>query len=80
MSKHKIVIVGAGVIGRALGLILRELGDMDLDIYIGDIKKDRAYDVAHWITEDSEKKGEVEPFAMTSLDKDEVFKSILKGS
>lgn len=39
MAKHSILIVGAGGIGRAAGLLLAELADFDADIWIGDISQ-----------------------------------------
>ncbi|MBU1627010.1 saccharopine dehydrogenase NADP-binding domain-containing protein [bacterium] len=79
-TKHKVVITGAGVIGCALSLIIREVGDMDIDIYIGDINKERVNEVADWITEDSSERGLVEPFLMNSGEKDNTLISILKSS
>lgn len=62
--KHSILIAGAGGIGRAAGLLLREHGDFDCDIYIGDIYLDAAKEAANWILEGSNIKGEVIPFLM----------------
>lgn len=36
--KHKVIIAGAGGIGRAAGLIMAEQPDFDCEIFIGDIQ------------------------------------------
>jgi saccharopine dehydrogenase-like NADP-dependent oxidoreductase len=77
-KKNKVVITGAGVIGRAVGLILREVGDLNLDIYVGDINQDRAKEGVEWITMDSSERGIIEPFVMSPEDEDKALKSIVK--
>jgi len=79
-EKHKVIITGAGVIGRAVALILRELGNLNLDIYIGDIKKERTIEVADWITKGSSRKGLVEPFVMSDDEEDKNLESCLQDS
>ncbi|MEA2693136.1 MAG: hypothetical protein QOJ16_2523 [Acidobacteriota bacterium] len=78
MSKrHKVVIAGAGGMGSAAGLLLRELGDFEVDVYIGDSNEARARSAAAWIREGSEQPGEVYPFLLppsgTSLVFDEAL-------
>jgi saccharopine dehydrogenase-like NADP-dependent oxidoreductase len=61
-KKHQVVIAGAGGMGKAAGLLLRELGDFEVDLYVGDADAERARHAAAWIREGSEKPGEVHPF------------------
>ena len=60
--KHEIVIAGAGIIGRAAGLILREVGGLAPEIWIGDADRARAEEAAQWILAGSEKGWAVHPF------------------
>ncbi|HEV7503478.1 MAG TPA: saccharopine dehydrogenase NADP-binding domain-containing protein [Thermoanaerobaculia bacterium] len=63
MSKnHQIVIAGAGGMGSATGLLLRELGDFEADLFIGDSSLERAQATAAWIREGSTRPGEVHSF------------------
>ena len=63
-KKHQIVIAGAGGMGSAVGLLLREVGDFDVDLYIGDADAARARAAAAWIREGSTKPGEVHDFLL----------------
>lgn len=60
--KHQVVIAGAGGMGSAVGLLLRELGDFEVDLYIGDASAERAKDAAKWIRGGSTRPGEVYDF------------------
>jgi saccharopine dehydrogenase-like NADP-dependent oxidoreductase len=62
MSRHKIVIAGAGGMGSATGLLLKELGDFEVDLFLGDSREDRAQAAARWIQEGSERPGTVAAF------------------
>ncbi|HEX2224821.1 MAG TPA: saccharopine dehydrogenase C-terminal domain-containing protein [Thermoanaerobaculia bacterium] len=62
MKKHTIVIAGAGGMGSATGLLLREIGDFEVDLWIGDADEERARTAAAWIREGSTKPGAVEAF------------------
>ncbi len=65
MSKrHKIVIAGAGGMGSAVALLLRELGDFDADVYLGDANLARARNAAAWVREGSARTCGVEAFAL----------------
>jgi saccharopine dehydrogenase-like NADP-dependent oxidoreductase len=65
MTEHyKIVIAGAGGIGWAAGLILRELGDFTCDLFLGDMDLDKARKEAHRITNGSDRTGRVEAFLL----------------
>jgi len=48
--------------GQATGLMLRELGDFDVDLYLGDADAEKAREAAEWICHDSTRTGSVEPF------------------
>jgi len=61
-KKHQVVIAGAGGMGSAAGLLLRELGDFEVDLYVGDADAERARSAAAWIREGSLKPGEVHAF------------------
>jgi saccharopine dehydrogenase-like NADP-dependent oxidoreductase len=61
-QKHQVVIAGAGGMGSAVGLLLRELGDFEVDLFLGDADAGKARTAAAWIREGSLKPGEVHPF------------------
>lgn len=60
--KHQVVIAGAGGMGSAVGLLLRELGDFEVDLFVGDANAERAKTAAAWIREGSERPGDVHSF------------------
>jgi saccharopine dehydrogenase-like NADP-dependent oxidoreductase len=62
--KHQVVIAGAGGMGSATGLLLRELGDFEVDLYLGDASPERASAAAAWIREGSTQPGEVKAFRL----------------
>ncbi len=76
---HKVIIVGAGGIGRAVGLILADMPEIDADIFIGDLEHRIASDVVDWIKEGSSSLAQIEPFVVhpteTTDQMDYVFKS-----
>lgn len=76
--RNKVIIVGAGGIGSATGLLLREVGNLDLDIYIGDVNIDTANNAVEWIKEGSSKEGVVESFPMPLEGTNKIFDDILK--
>ncbi len=51
--KHKVIIAGAGGIGRAAGLIMAEQPDFDCEIFLGDLHLSVAEDAAEWIRKGS---------------------------
>src|SRR4051795_788652 len=61
-KKHQVVIAGAGGMGSAVGLLLRELGDFEVNLFLGDANAERAKAAAAWIREGSLKPGEVHAF------------------
>jgi saccharopine dehydrogenase-like NADP-dependent oxidoreductase len=76
-QRHKIVIAGAGGMGSAAGLLLRELGDFEVDLYIGDANEGKAKTAAAWIREGSERPGEVYPFLLPTTGSSLVFDEAL---
>jgi saccharopine dehydrogenase-like NADP-dependent oxidoreductase len=81
MSKrHKVVIAGAGGMGSAVGLLLRELGDFDVDLFLGDGDEGRARRTAAWIREGSARKGAVEAFRLPTAGSDPLLEGILGGA
>jgi len=62
MSRKRVLIAGAGGMGSAVGLLLRELGTFDVDLFVGDSDLVRAEAAAAWIREGSQRPGEVRPF------------------
>jgi saccharopine dehydrogenase-like NADP-dependent oxidoreductase len=61
---HKIAIVGAGGIGRAVALILAELSEVAPDIYLGDIYADTAEEAAEWALDGVTKPCAIHAFTM----------------
>ena len=61
-TKHHIVIVGAGGIGRAVGLILAEKNEFPVQLYIGDANGAAAEDAAQWIIEGCGQSNVVTPY------------------
>ena len=51
VGSHKVIIAGAGGIGKAVGLLLAEVPDMAADIFIGDINYEAAISVSKWLLE-----------------------------
>ena len=75
--------------GRAVGLLLREIGDFQVDLYVGDANLEKAHEAAAWIREGSGKPGEVHPFRLPlegtsselgeALDKGDILLDCLPG-
>ncbi len=78
--KYKILIAGAGGIGRAAGLLLRELGDFGIDLFIGDLYLEFAESAAQWIQKDSKADGVVQSFRMPEAGSDQKFEQFLSQS
>lgn len=79
-ERYRIVIAGAGGMGQATGLLLRELGDFDVDLYLGDADADKAREAAEWICHDSTRTGEVEPFHLPLDGTSPGFDKVLNGA
>lgn len=81
MTEHyKIVIAGAGGIGWAAALILRELGDFTCDLFLGDMDEDRARNEAARIAHGSERTGRVEAFLLPPDGSSPGFEAALEGA
>ncbi|MDQ3141025.1 MAG: saccharopine dehydrogenase NADP-binding domain-containing protein [Bacteroidota bacterium] len=63
--KHKIIIAGAGGIGRAAGIMLADQPDFDVDLFIGDLHGSTAESVCHWITSGTSSLIHAEPFVIS---------------
>ena len=75
---NKIVIAGAGGIGRAVGLILAENKSFETKIFIGDLYLKVAKDAAQWIEEGLGESDDVTPFNMPAEGVDDEMIEILK--
>lgn len=79
-ERHRIVIAGAGGIGSAAALLLRELGDFEVDLYLGDADADKAREVAESISSGSSRSGAVEAFHLAPEGDDAEFQRALRGT
>jgi saccharopine dehydrogenase-like NADP-dependent oxidoreductase len=71
---HRIVIAGAGGIGRAVGLLLAEWGEGDVEVRIGDAVAENARDAAEWVragTTRSDRRVPVHAFTMPPAGSDD---------
>src|SRR6185295_13992105 len=74
---HQIVIAGAGGMGTATGLLLRELGDFAVDVFVGDADVEKARAAAAWIREGSSQPGEVSAFQLPAEGTSREFEEVL---
>lgn len=79
-QRHKIVIAGAGGMGSATALLLRELGDFDADVFLGDANLARAKSAAAWVREGSARHGAVEAFSLPTQGSSPEFDRVLSGA
>ena len=77
-AKYRVIIAGAGGIGRAAGLLLQELADFEVDLYLGDRYEAVAQDAVQWIEAESERKGKVLSFVMPENESDKNFEQVLR--
>jgi saccharopine dehydrogenase-like NADP-dependent oxidoreductase len=77
MKESSIIIAGAGGIGRAAGLLLRELADFKADIYLGDRYESVAKSAVEWIKKGSRHQSKLEYFVMPSEQSDDNFDRLL---
>ncbi len=80
MSRKRVLIAGAGGMGSAVGLLLRELGSFDVDLFLGDSDLRRAEAAAAWISEGSRRPGEVSPFHLPAAGCSPGFEQALAAS
>jgi saccharopine dehydrogenase-like NADP-dependent oxidoreductase len=78
--KHVVLIAGAGGMGSAVGLLLRELGDFEVDLHIGDAELPRAAAAAVWIRGGSTRKGRVYSFLLPPEGSSPGFEEALRSS
>ena len=75
--KHKIIIAGAGGIGRAVGLLLANSKVLNAQLFIGDLYISAAEESCAWIEDGLSKAVDVQAFAMpesgTSPAMDQIF-------
>lgn len=81
----KVVIGGAGGIGRATALLLRELGDLSVDLYLGDRCLETAQEAAHWIRKGTARAqenggGRVEAFLLPEEGAPDELEGVLRGA
>ena len=80
-TTYKIVIAGSGGIGRAVGLLIRELGDFEADLYMGDVNESHAADSVRWITDGSPSMpGTVLAFKMPDSGSDAILDAVLQDA
>lgn len=79
-KKHKVVIAGSGGMGSAAALLLRELGDFDVDVALGDANEARAREAAAWVHQGSSRPGEVDAFLLPAEGSSAAFESRLAGA
>jgi saccharopine dehydrogenase-like NADP-dependent oxidoreductase len=80
MSRKRVLIAGAGGMGSAVGLLLRELGDFEADLFLGDSDRGRADRAASWIREGSQRPGEVRSFHLPPEDTSPELEEVLAAS
>jgi saccharopine dehydrogenase-like NADP-dependent oxidoreductase len=80
MTRRRVLIAGAGGMGRAVGLLLRELGDFEVDLFLGDSDGRRAEAAAAWIREGSPRPGEVRWFHLPAALSSAAFEQALEAS
>ncbi|MBK7359078.1 MAG: saccharopine dehydrogenase NADP-binding domain-containing protein [Saprospiraceae bacterium] len=78
--KHKVIIAGAGGIGRAAGLIMAEQPDFDCEIFIGDIQLDIAEEACQWIQKGASSLVNIESFEIKQDVVSEHMDYILKSA
>lgn len=61
----KIFVAGAGGIGKAVALLLREWSQTDVDIYLGDVNEENVNAAVEFVLDGSERRGDVSPVLMS---------------
>ena len=80
---HRIVIAGAGGIGRAAGLLLVEWGEMDAEVWIGDAVAESARSAVEWIRNGAtreDRAAAVHAFTMPAEGSDDAMDRVLTGA
>src|SRR6202163_2203783 len=77
-KKHQIVIAGAGGMGSATGLLLRELGeDFEVDLFVGDSWLERSKTSAEWISGGTTRQGKVHSYRLPAAGTSAEFEGVL---
>ncbi len=71
----KIFIAGAGGIGEAAALLLREWSEFEIEIYLGDINRESLNKAKDFVLQNSQKSSKVETVLMTTDDLSDAMKS-----
>jgi saccharopine dehydrogenase-like NADP-dependent oxidoreductase len=71
----KIFIAGAGGIGEAAALLLREWSEFETDIYLGDISEEGLKKAKSFVLQNSQKTSKVETILMTADESSDAMKS-----
>jgi saccharopine dehydrogenase-like NADP-dependent oxidoreductase len=79
MTRKRVLIAGAGGMGSAVGLLLRELGDFEVDLYVGDSDGRRAEAATAWIREGSTRPGKVSWFHLPATLSSAAFEQALEA-
>ena len=77
---YKIIIAGAGGMGRATGLLLREVWDARVDLHIGDARNEAAQEAADWIFSGSSRAGSVASFHLPAEGSSPELEQTLDGA
>ncbi|MBK9107545.1 MAG: saccharopine dehydrogenase NADP-binding domain-containing protein [Saprospiraceae bacterium] len=77
--KHKVIIAGAGGIGRAAGLILAEQPDFDCEIFMGDLYPTVAEEASEWIQKGASSLIQIENFKIEPAEISEHMDYILRS-
>jgi saccharopine dehydrogenase-like NADP-dependent oxidoreductase len=80
MGRKRVLIAGAGGMGSAVGLLLRELGDFEVDLFLGDSDRQRAEAAAAWIRDGSTRPGIVRPFHLPAALTSPEFEQALEAA
>jgi saccharopine dehydrogenase-like NADP-dependent oxidoreductase len=76
-KRQRIVIAGVGGMGSAVGLLLREMGDFECDLWVGDGVEERAAAAAAWMREGSARPGAVHAFPLPAARSSPAFEEVL---
>ena len=79
-NKHAIFVAGAGGIGQAVALLLREWSDFEVDLYLGDSNGEAARAACAKLCEHSTKTGEVRAVTMPLEGANEELEAALSAS
>jgi saccharopine dehydrogenase-like NADP-dependent oxidoreductase len=77
-DRKRIVVAGSGRIGRAVGLLLREIkSEVEVDLYFGDLHLAAAESAAAWVQ--SKRPGAIEPFTLPAEGFDTACETVFRA-